>query len=111
MQIKQHFMLRHQRAQPVRDVIFELGRRVIGGKIAIEVAITNAALERVRHRVGDGHEGHGAIGDFQRAVFYLSDDATNAVHAREFVAVHGSENQDTFAGLDGGEGDGLEGQH
>ncbi len=101
-------MLRHQWAQPVRNVIFELSRRVCRREIAIEIAVTDATLERVRHRVGDGHESHGAVEDFQRAAFDFSDDAANAIHARELVAVNRAENQDAFSGKNCSEGDGLE---
>ena len=48
---------------------------------------------------------------FERAAFDFGDYTTNAVHAREFVAVHRAKNQDALAGFNGGEGNGLEWKH
>ena len=84
-------------------MIFELGRRVGRREIAIEISVTDAAFQRVRHRVRDRHEGDAAARDFERAAFDFGDYTTNAMHAREFVAVHSAKNQDALAGFNGGE--------
>ena len=106
MQIEQHFVLRHERTKPIRDVIFELGGRNARRRrreIAIEISVTDAPFQRVRHRVRDRHEGDAAACDFERAAFDFGDYTANAMHAREFVAVHRAKNQDALAGFNGGE--------
>ena len=106
MQIEQDFMLCQKRAQPVGNVILELGRRNAGSRrlqVAIEIAVTVAALQRIGLRIGDRHEGHAAAREGQRTALDLGDHAANAVGTGHLVAMHGAGDDQALAGFGGGE--------
>ena len=108
MQIEQHIVPGHQRAQPVGNVVFEFLRCVGRRQVAVQVAVAVALLALMGQWVGDGHQRQAAAQQLQPAFVELGQHAAYAMGAGQFVAVHSAQHQQPGAGRDGLEMDGLE---